>query len=196
MRTMTFDVDPVTKERTVTLHGRFSAIDITRILVELIDSSAQPRVQLTGATGGDLSGAETPAPATDAWRWAATSGRRKIMASETVDIIITPGGLIEELESAANETGATIYNICHRNAGWAIQWHELSRQGNSDEWKDGLVIYRYYKSLFEAVREEFSRVAGGPTLHAGDWAAHASTSGNSLSDTSHAEPGFNNPPRA
>ncbi len=66
---------------------------------------------------------------------------------------------IEKLESIANEKVATIYNICHRNAGWAVQWHEEKRQGLSENWKDGLVIYRYYPSLKEAIKAETERLS-------------------------------------
>ena len=92
------------------------------------------------------------------------------MASANLDILVSVGGLVYELESAANKNGATIYNICHRNAGWAIQWHEEKKQGNSDNWKDGLVIYRYYNTLEEMVKGEFVRLGESPTKRALDGA--------------------------
>jgi len=80
------------------------------------------------------------------------------------DIVITPGGLIDELEATANKTGATLYNICHRNAGWAIQWHEAARCSSaSDDWREGLVIYQYYPTLFEAVLAELARILADQT---------------------------------
>ena len=66
---------------------------------------------------------------------------------------------IEKLESIANEKGATIYNICHRNAGWAVQWYEEKKQGDSDNWKDGLIIYKYYPSFAEAIKAEIKRLS-------------------------------------
>ena len=66
--------------------------------------------------------------------------------------------LISKLEETANKNGATIYNICHRNAGWAIQWHEKNKQGDSDNWKDGLIIYKYYPSFTEAIEAEIKRL--------------------------------------
>lgn len=78
--------------------------------------------------------------------------------NETIDILISVGGMIDELESLGNIKGSTIYNICHRNAGWAIQWHELPRQGKDEDWHKGLVIYRYYPTLSECVNGEFVRL--------------------------------------
>ena len=80
------------------------------------------------------------------------------MEQKEIDIVVITGGLINELESAANKNGATIYNICHRNAGWAIQWHEEKKQGASQNWKDGLIIYRYHPTLIEAIKAEFIRL--------------------------------------
>ena len=90
------------------------------------------------------------------------------MASANLDILVSVGGLVYELESAANKNGATIYNICHRNAGWAIQWHEQKKQGESENWKDGLVIYRYYETLEAMVKGEFLRLGESPTQLAPD----------------------------
>lgn len=70
----------------------------------------------------------------------------------------TGSGLLGELETAGNKVEATIYNICHRNAGWAIQWHDRIRQGESDYLKDGLFIDRYYPTLPEAMQGELARV--------------------------------------
>lgn len=75
-----------------------------------------------------------------------------------VDILVSVGGLIDELISTANKKGITIYNICFRNAGWAIQWYEAERQGENPEWKTGLVIYRYYSTLEDCVNGEFIRI--------------------------------------
>lgn len=75
-----------------------------------------------------------------------------------VDILVSIGGLIYELESTANKTGATIYNICHRNAGWAIQWHEKERQRDNPDWRKGLTIYRYYSTLLEMISGELLRL--------------------------------------
>src|SRR3990167_3331076 len=82
------------------------------------------------------------------------------MPTQEIDIMVSAGGLLDELESAGNKVGATIYNICHRNAGWAIQWHESKKQGESDNWKDGLIIHRYYPKLIEAIQAEFIRIGG------------------------------------
>ena len=90
------------------------------------------------------------------------------MASANLDILVSVGGLVYELESAANKNGATIYYICHRNAGWAIQWHEQKKQGESENWKDGLVIYRYYETLEAMVKGEFLRLGESPTQLAPD----------------------------
>ena len=74
----------------------------------------------------------------------------------TIDVLIS---LIEKLEEMANENGAIIYNICHRNAGWGIQWHESYRCSSaSDDWRKGLVVYKYYPTLFEAVQAELERL--------------------------------------
>jgi hypothetical protein len=80
------------------------------------------------------------------------------MASANLDILVSVGGLVYELESAANINGSTIYNICHRNAGWAIQWHETERQGESKNYSDGLVIYKYYPTLEAMCKGEFQRL--------------------------------------
>lgn len=64
---------------------------------------------------------------------------------------------IEELERLANERGATIYNIAHRNAGWGVQWHDGNRQ-KGDDYRTGLVVYTYYDTLAEAVTEETKRL--------------------------------------
>lgn len=66
---------------------------------------------------------------------------------------------IDELERLANERGATIYNIAHRNAGWGIQWHDPVRQ-KGDDWKSGIVIHTYYPTLAESVTEELKRLKG------------------------------------
>ena len=80
-----------------------------------------------------------------------------------IDIFITIGGLVYELETEANKSGESIYNICRRKAGWAIQWYDEKRQGDSDKWKDGLIIYRYYDTLEEMVKGELERL-GKDTL--------------------------------
>jgi len=85
------------------------------------------------------------------------------MAKSVVDIVISEGGLVFELESLANKQGATIYNICHRSAGWAIQWHEAKRQNESKVWEDGLVVYEYYNKLSECIIEEIKRLNAPPT---------------------------------
>ena len=71
-----------------------------------------------------------------------------------------PISAIDKLEEMANEDGVTIYNICHRNAGWGIQWHEPTRSPSdkAPDWHKGLVIYRYYPTLFEAVQAELERL--------------------------------------
>ena len=99
------------------------------------------------------------------------------MASANLDILVSVGGLVYKLESAANKNGATIYNICHRNAGWAIQWHEQKKQGESDNWKDGLVIHRYYETLEAMVKGEFLRLGESPTMPAPDAGDSAASSG-------------------
>jgi len=78
--------------------------------------------------------------------------------AKSLDIFISVGGLIYELELAANKHGATIYNICHRDNGWAIEWHEEKRQGNVINNERGLVIYQYYNTLEEMVKGEFERL--------------------------------------
>lgn len=67
-----------------------------------------------------------------------------------------------ELEQLANRHGATIYDICHRNAGWGICWHESTRPLNSlddDAWRQQLVTYRYYETPTEMVEAEFERLS-------------------------------------
>lgn len=66
--------------------------------------------------------------------------------------------LLGELEAAGNKVGMTIYNICHRNAGIAIQWYDKAKQGRSNNWKDGLFVDRYYPTLKEAIEGELIRV--------------------------------------
>ena len=65
---------------------------------------------------------------------------------------------IEKLESIAKEKGATIHKIFHSSAGWAIQWHEKARQGNSFNFKNGLITYRYYPSRKEMIEAEIKRL--------------------------------------
>jgi hypothetical protein len=65
---------------------------------------------------------------------------------------------LEDLEELANKSFKTIYNICHRNAGWGIQWHEAGRQGTSSDFKDGLVIYQYYPSIPDMISAEYIRL--------------------------------------
>lgn len=72
--------------------------------------------------------------------------------------VLETGLLIYKIEFMANEKGATIYNICHRNAGWAIQWHENGKQGESPDFRDGLIIYKYYETLEKMAKGEFERL--------------------------------------
>lgn len=87
-------------------------------------------------------------------------------SAKNLDILVSVGGLIYELESAAAKHGATIYNICHNRIdadyflhdGWAIEWHEEKRQGNIINFERGLVIYQYYNTLEEMVKGELERL--------------------------------------
>ena len=81
------------------------------------------------------------------------------MEELTDDVVVMTGGLIDDLETAANKMGATIYNICQRNAGWGIQFHD---------WKTGLIMHCYYPTLYEAVRGELSRICAAQPSVAGD----------------------------
>ena len=89
-----------------------------------------------------------------------------MVSAKSLDIFISVGGLIYELELAANKHGATIYNICHNridaeyflHKGWAVEWHEEKRQGNVINNERGLVIYQYYDTLEEMVKGEFERL--------------------------------------
>jgi hypothetical protein len=86
---------------------------------------------------------------------------------------------IEALEALANSKNVVLYNICNREAGWAFQWYEESRvktplpaevsprvpdslkeytAASSARAKEGLVIYKYYPTLSEAIKAEFERL--------------------------------------
>jgi len=78
--------------------------------------------------------------------------------------------LIGQLEDTAAEKDAVIYNIMRRNAGWGILWYEKSRlpggynhEYNRDrpldnEWRKGLIVYKYYPTLFECIEKELERL--------------------------------------
>ncbi len=65
---------------------------------------------------------------------------------------------IEELERVANIEGATIYNICHRNVGWGIQWHEMNKQ-QGEAWETGLVVYSYHETFEKMLEFESERLS-------------------------------------
>lgn len=62
---------------------------------------------------------------------------------------------IEKLDALAQERGITIYNICHRNAGWGVQWLEIE----GPNWKNGLVVYNYYPTIAEMIAVETARLS-------------------------------------
>lgn len=81
--------------------------------------------------------------------------------------------LITQLRELADSKGAALYSIHFRNVGVAFQWWESSRAGEPPgiqtelaEWnklsseysKRGLVIYKYYDTLSEAIEGEFKRL--------------------------------------
>lgn len=73
---------------------------------------------------------------------------------------------IEKLDALAGEQGATIYNICHRNAGWGVQWYEGANEQASgkpgsrvpDHWRRDLVVYTYYPTIAEMIAGETERL--------------------------------------
>jgi hypothetical protein len=64
---------------------------------------------------------------------------------------------INLLEAEAATLGNVIYNICRRVAGWGIQWYEENRV-ITNNWKDGLVVYKYYPTFEEMLEAELSRI--------------------------------------
>lgn len=69
--------------------------------------------------------------------------------------------LIKKLEEIANSQGMTIYNICHRNAGWAVQFHDKKKQKESKDFREGLTIHKYYATFGIAIKEELERLEHG-----------------------------------
>ncbi len=75
------------------------------------------------------------------------------------------------------ERGQSLYNVCHRSAGWAIQWHDQARVKtapppelepgkngpevmaiNQKRLHEGLVIHHYYPTLAKCLHEEKLRL--------------------------------------
>jgi hypothetical protein len=50
-----------------------------------------------------------------------------------------------------------LYNICYRNAGWAVMFYEPEKDLHCN-YKEGLVVYAYYSTLAEAVQAEGERL--------------------------------------
>jgi hypothetical protein len=67
---------------------------------------------------------------------------------------------ILQLEEMANEIQCTIYDIIHRNAGWAIRWHDdrNKKSKESNDPREGLIIFRYYDTPSEMIFAEIERV--------------------------------------
>lgn len=80
--------------------------------------------------------------------------------------------LLTRVRLLAALRGATMFEILIRNAGWGISWHEEEREKNppqyarrydgKDAWRNGLVVYRYYPSLRQALRAEEKRLRALP----------------------------------
>lgn len=86
-------------------------------------------------------------------------------------------GVFAEVMALGKSMGQTLYNVCHRNAGWAIQWHDKSRVKTppppdlipGENWpeigvvnmkrlREGLVIHRYYPTISQCLFAEKSRL--------------------------------------
>jgi len=82
-----------------------------------------------------------------------------------------------EVMRLAESVDQTLYNVCHRRAGWAIQWHDQSRVKtppppelvpgengplvsaiNQKRLADGLIIYHYYPTISQCLFAEKSRL--------------------------------------
>jgi len=77
---------------------------------------------------------------------------------ETITGLLERAEQLNTLEDMAATQGAVIYNICFRNAGVGIQWYEEKRQGEHNDFKQGLVIYSYHPTFREAVSAEIKRL--------------------------------------
>lgn len=81
--------------------------------------------------------------------------------------------VLTELNALAEPHGEVIYAILLRNAGWGIQWHDLKREIEKngvtevtmenwravrDNWRAGLVIHRYYRTITEMLSAERQRL--------------------------------------
>lgn len=78
--------------------------------------------------------------------------------------------MLEKVEAVGAVRGAGIYDICKRKAGWGILWYEDDRDDTPEgrRWSDdkrGLVVYRYYPTIREAVRGELRRLGWPPCGH-------------------------------
>lgn len=69
--------------------------------------------------------------------------------------------LIEKLRLVAQENNHALYNICLRNAGWAIMWYRRHEGDDFQFNKQKLVVYRYYPTLEEAIQQELLRFSSG-----------------------------------
>lgn len=62
---------------------------------------------------------------------------------------------------------ARVYNICHRNAGWAFQFYEPPDGVDVDEHpyphpsdREFLHVYEYHQTFRRAVNAEYARLGG------------------------------------
>ncbi len=58
------------------------------------------------------------------------------------------------------ENDAMMYEIAFRNAGVGVCWHEKSRVKGTgpNNWKEGLVTYKYYDDMVTMVQAELARL--------------------------------------
>ncbi len=82
-----------------------------------------------------------------------------------------------EVVRLGDSLGQTFYEVCRRNAGWAIQWHDQSRVKtppppemipgknwaevsaiNQKRLHEGLVIYHYYPTIAQCLFAEKRRL--------------------------------------
>jgi hypothetical protein len=61
------------------------------------------------------------------------------------------------LKRIATSKGAYLYVILNRRADWAVQWYEADRQ-EGDDFKSGLVVYHYYPTFSEMLKQETKRL--------------------------------------
>jgi hypothetical protein len=73
---------------------------------------------------------------------------------------VTIAQLFQHLNVVASAKGFTMYNICFRNAGVAVQWcdQRLLEEVGQNRYRESLRIDHYSPTLEEALESEYDRL--------------------------------------